>query len=106
MSDVNRYEGKPFLKFLEAYILWAIDELPEELSDQLVAMTPHLRRVYKCTGDWHSIVAQQMDFPDSLPALIREIWEKSKKTSKQEGWTLSPEAFSINFVNVNFPTED
>jgi hypothetical protein len=40
MSD--RYEGKPFLRLLECYVLWSVDELPASQAELLKEMTPRL----------------------------------------------------------------
>ena len=42
---MTRYAGKPFLRVLECYVLWAIGELTSEHEKLLVTMTPKLREV-------------------------------------------------------------
>ncbi len=80
MADA-RYEGRPFLRLLECYVLWTIGELSTDQSEQLVAMTPNLRETYGFEGDWQTIVAHQMDFPSELLSSLREMWERNLKVA-------------------------
>jgi hypothetical protein len=47
---MNRYEGKPFLRLLECYVLSAIDELTDEQCAALSALEPKLRELYGVQG--------------------------------------------------------
>ncbi len=40
MSD--RYEGKPFLRLLECYVLWSVDALSASQAKMLNEVTPKL----------------------------------------------------------------
>ena len=39
----ERYAGRPFLRLLDAYVLWAIGELDEESDARLLEITPDLQ---------------------------------------------------------------
>lgn len=102
MSD--RYEGKPFLRLVDSYVLDAIGALDDANQDWLKAMEPNLRHTYRMNGTWQEIVAEQMKFPDGLPATIREIWEKgSLKFRELSDEEPDPVQFTHEFVDKNFP---
>jgi hypothetical protein len=78
-----RYQGKPLLRLLECYVLKAIDELSPSNEEKLVAMQPKLSQVYEVDGAWDHIVATTMEFPDAMPALIRETWRANQDRHRQ-----------------------
>ena len=61
MSDI--YEGKPFLKLLDAYVLDAIGALDADSDAALTAQEPTFHALFGGTGDWRTIVVQRMQFP-------------------------------------------
>ena len=101
---MSRYDGKPFLRLLDCYVLKAIGSLDAQQNDALVAMEPKLSQVYGSTSGWDGIVAEQMDFPDTLPAEIARIWEAGKLKAADLGMTPDPNEFTAQFVDTNFPT--
>jgi hypothetical protein len=101
----DRYASKPFLRLLDAYVLLAIGELDQESSDRLTAMEPKLRQTFNADGSWVDLVAQQMDFPPTLPDTIRDIWIKGREPFlKAYGTDPDPAEFTRQFVDTNFPT--
>lgn len=58
MSD-DRYEGRPFLKFVDCYVLDAIGLLDATSEARLVAMEAKLQEICGGTGGWRDIVAEQ-----------------------------------------------
>ncbi|MGE0712682.1 MAG: hypothetical protein AB7N76_09130 [Planctomycetota bacterium] len=98
----DRYEGKPFLKLLESYVLRAIGELPDEQERALRAMEPKLQQVYGARGAWHELVASQMGFPDDLPATIRSIWDQGNARAAELGIPVDAVGFTRHFVDTNF----
>ena len=68
----SRYQGKPLLRLLECYVLWAIDELPGEYEALMGEMTPKLYAVYGLEGRWQDVLQQLMEMPPGMPALIQE----------------------------------
>jgi hypothetical protein len=97
----KRYDGKPFLKLLDSYVLWAIDELPPENAQALTEMTPKLRSTYDNGGDWQQIVCAVMKLPPNMPGLIRELWVKNTEIARKNGATLTPIEFAEMFVDCN-----
>ncbi len=100
---MERYDGKPFLRLLECYVLSAIGQLDERQHDALRLMEPKLHSVYGLGGTWQEVVRSQMGFPDSLPRKIYKIWEKNLATAHANRMTVDPNEFAITFVNQNFP---
>ena len=90
----SRYEGRPFLRLLECYVLWALSSLSESDRARLEAMTPKLRAPYKRLGTWQEIVAAKMDFPaDCAAAIVRNL-EDNKKRAAVQGVQLDPQQFA------------
>jgi hypothetical protein len=96
-----RYQGKPLLRILECYVLWAIDALPEDDAEALAAMTPKLSACYGGRGTWQQIMAKALDLPPELPDMIRGSWAKSLDRARAGGATLAPQAFAEHFVDRN-----
>ena len=99
---MSRYDGKPFLRLLDCYVLRAIGELDAQQEGALQSMEPKLANVYGRSGPWFEIVAQQMDFPDTLPEQIRNIWKSGKAKASQQGLAVDPNEFTRQFVDTNF----
>ena len=100
----NRYDGKPFLRLLDSYVLWSIGHLDATSAAGLERMEPKLQEVYGQGGTWQEIVARQMDFPDTLPATIEGIWNDGSAKAREQGWAVDPLEFTRQFVDTNFPT--
>lgn len=97
----SRYHGKPILRLLECYTLWAINELPEREATLLVEMTPKLRAIYHAQGDWQQVVAAAVELPREMPSLIRDLWAKNLEIARQTSVTLTPQQFAEMFVDEN-----
>lgn len=102
-QSFDRYEGKPFLRLLDSYVLDAIDQLAERQRDGLVLMEPKLQSVYKSAGNWQEIVRTQMNFPPSLPQAIRKMWDGYMSAARSQGLPALPHEFVVRFVDENFP---
>ncbi len=96
-----RYQGKPLLRLLECYVLWAIDELGAGEATALREMTPKLQGIYRVDGTWQDILASIMQMPPNLPTLIRTLWDKNSEIARKAGSTLTPQAFAEMFVDQN-----
>lgn len=102
MSD--RYDGKPFLRLLDSYVLSAIGQLDEANATWLVEAEPYFRATFGVEGTWQEIVGQRMRFPDGMDATILEVWEKgSHKFVEMTGNQPDPVQFTYEFVDKNFP---
>lgn len=101
MSD--RYTDKPFLRFVDAWVLKAIGYLDEATETYCKAMVPQLEQSFGVTGTWEQIVEQQMKFGPGLPAQILQIWADGKaRFAKGNGAAPDPVQFAMIFVDRNF----
>lgn len=100
---MSRYEGKPFLRLLECYVLAAIDELGDEQQATLRAMEPKLHEVYGVSGSWQEVIEAQMDFPATVADKIRAIWRANVEKFASAGIPINAEDFAQHFVDTNFP---
>src|SRR3546814_6760898 len=71
---IDRYTDKPFLRFIDAWVLKAIGHLDPATESYCQAMVPQLEQSFGVTGSWERIVEQQMKFGPELPAQILKIW--------------------------------
>jgi hypothetical protein len=101
MSANPRYDGKPLLRLLELYVLWAIGELSEVDEGRLVAMTPKLQSIYGVSGAWHDVLAAAVHMPKDMPASIQQIWAKNTAIANKKNANLSPQVFAEMFVDEN-----
>lgn len=97
----NRYEGKPFLKYVDSFILKAICELDPAMDAKLVAVTPKLQETLQCPGTWEEIVMAQLDFGPGVRDEIRALWETNQALAAQAGGVLTPMQFVTLFVADN-----
>ena len=102
MSD--RYEGKPFLRLLDSYVLDAIGYLDSDAQANLTRLEPKFHKAFNTPGDWRTIVATVMQFPEGMPGAIGEVWEKGRVRFVQEnGHEPDPMEFTRIFVDTKFP---
>ncbi|AHF89145.1 hypothetical protein OPIT5_01590 [Opitutaceae bacterium TAV5] len=101
MVTSNRYDGKPMLRLLECYVLWAIGKLESKEEYTLAQMEPKLRQVLNQEGDWREIIARAMSLPSNMPELIRANWAENLEIAKQHSATLTPQQFAEMFVDDN-----
>jgi hypothetical protein len=102
MTTVNpRYQGKPLLRLLECYVLWAIGQLPATEANTLKDMTPKLQSVYGVQGDWQQVIAAAVQLPLNMPEMIRNLWAKNTEIARKNQTTLTPQQFAEMFVDQN-----
>lgn len=100
----DRYEGKPFLRLLDCYVMDAIGHLDPEQDVQLTALEPKFREVFGGEGDWREIVEARMKFPDGYQGAVRQVWEKgTARFIEANGQNPDPAEFTRIFVDSNFP---
>lgn len=101
MSD--RYTDKPFLRFVDAWVLKAIGHLDDATAAYCKAMEPQLHKSFGTTGSWPQIVASQMKFGPDLPAQILKIWAEGRaRFEAGNGEAADPVQFAMIFVDRNF----
>ncbi|GAA4786862.1 hypothetical protein [Lysobacter hankyongensis] len=99
---MSRYDGKPFLRLLELYVLNSIGELSDLDANRLRELEPGLRETYGVSGSWVEIVGAVMEFKPSLPDKIRDLWFATIARSNARGDAPDPEQFACAFVDANF----
>lgn len=99
----DRYTDKPFLRFVDAYVLKAIGHLDEATDKYCTAMVPSLEQSFGVKGTWPQIVAKQMKFAPDLPAQILKIWAEGKaRFEAGQGEAADPVQFAMFYVDRNF----
>ncbi len=98
----SRYEGKPFLRLLECYVLDAIGELKQAEREKLALLEPELHKFYKVKGDWKSVVMQVMKFSPAVQDSIRSMWKRNGEIAIEQKLELQPEEFARMTVDNNF----
>lgn len=97
----DRYEGKPLLKIIEAFVFDAIGELTPAQQETMRKLTPKLQEVYKSSSSWQGIVIEVMHWDPSIGSAIRDMWERNQGIARANGVTLSPDEFVAMFVDTN-----
>lgn len=99
----DRYTDKPFLRFVDAYVLKAIGHLDAATDTYCTAMVPQLEQSFGLKGTWVQIVEQQMKFPPDLPAQILKIWADGQaRFAAGNGEAADPVQFAYIFVDRNY----
>jgi hypothetical protein len=100
----DRYDGKPFLRLLDSYVLDAIGYLDATTAAWLTEAEPHFRHEFGHTGSWREIVEQRMQFPERMRDAIRELWVKGNlRFDDPDGQRPHPVNFAHMFVDRSFP---
>ena len=97
----DRYAGKPFLRFVECFVLWSIGELKPKDQALLEQMTPKLRSTFAIEGTWQEIVEKHMGFSPSLPEALRGLWARNLERFQANRETPDPEHFARLVVDEN-----
>lgn len=100
-AEIDRYAGKPLLRLLELYVLWALGRLAQKDEVSLQAMAPKLTGLYGGDGSWQSALATVMHMPEHMPDLVREMWAKNQDIATANGVELLPQQFAEMFVDKN-----
>lgn len=95
----SRYNGKPFLRLIECFVLRSIGKLSIDQNATLTKMEPKLREIYKQSGSWYEIILNQMAFPTELPKQIFDVWNQELITATKNGDSLDPEKFAREYVD-------
>jgi hypothetical protein len=102
MSEEARYEGRPFLRLLDCYVLRAIGQLDEAQNAALQTIEPQLAGVYGKESRWFEVVAEQMDFPDGIEASINQVWQATLLKAEELNMEVNSAEFTRQFVDTNF----
>lgn len=100
---MSRYQDKPLLRFLDSYVLDAIDQLSDDQRRGLEELRPMLARSLGLKGTWQEIVSAAMEFPESMPESIRRIWGAYLDAARAAQNPVDPNEFVAEFIGANFP---
>lgn len=95
----DRYDGRPLLMVLEAYVLSAIGELPAEKS---AAMGRIVQRMWGGDADWMRTLRGELDLGDTLDDNLRRLWTRNQEIARESGAELLPEQFARGVCDQNF----
>jgi len=97
---MTRYDGKPFLRITELYVLRAINSLTPNDEATLLRLEPMLQDTFKLNDmRWYDIVELVLDLPPSFNLLIQDKWNGYKTYFGEN--TAIPEEFARQFVDSN-----
>ncbi len=102
----NRYEGKPFLLWVDSFILKAIDRLDPAMEAKLEKATPDLRKAFGGEGNWEDIVMAQLDYTSEVRGAIQALWAENQALAEEQGAVLTPMQFVEVFVSDNIMDPD
>jgi hypothetical protein len=95
LDDRDRYAGKPFLRLLDAFMLWSIGALDDATNAKLEAMTPKLQQAFGMkNGTWQVVVMKQMDFDEDYVEWLREKWGGQLEHDRTIGQEHDPRAWA------------
>ncbi len=100
-KQIDRYEGKPFLKLVDSFVLKSIGELDPSQKDLLQEMESNIQETYNSSGSWDEIVMAQLGFEADITDAILGLWTKNKAIAKENNVELSPMEFTEMFVANN-----
>ena len=98
----DRYDGRPFLRLLECYVLSAIGELSDDHEATLTEITPKLQATYELVEPWPRIVEHAMELSSGVPRALLQLWQQNLAISAASGEAIEPEAWARQVVDKNF----
>lgn len=106
IEGFNRYAGKPFLLWVDSFILKAIGHLDPVMEAKLEAATPKLRESFNATGSWEDIVMEQLEYTSGVRDSLRALWAENQALAAEAGGELLPMQFVEVFVAENIMDPD
>lgn len=103
MAINPRHVGKPLLRLVELYVLWAIGELSQKEEDTLNAMAPKLQRLYGGGGQWHEAIERAVLMAADTSQQIQGMWTRNLEIARANGLKLTPQEFAEMIADSNFP---
>ena len=71
----TRYAGEPLLRFLDSYVLNAIDLLDTDTRSHLEELAPKLCQILGTRpGTWQHSIEEALNLPDVAEDEIRKLW--------------------------------
>jgi len=100
---MERYRDKPFLRLIDCYVLKAIGHLDPVHEVGLAKMEAGIAKAFGRSGSWDAMVAQQLEWPDTFPSKICDLWKKYERWAYENGFEPDPDQFTVEFIERNFP---
>ena len=97
-QNFNRYAGKPFLAWVDSFILKAIGHLDPEMEAKLERATPDLRKAFSSEGSWEDIVMEQLDYTPEVRGAIQELWAENQALAYRVRYHQRQCYFTENFA--------
>jgi hypothetical protein len=87
----GRYDGRPFLRLLEGYVLDVVGELSPEREARV-------RAAAGGAADWRALVERELGLQDDVRDALRAMWERTRAS----GDAVDPLAWTRQVVDANF----
>ena len=94
-----RYDGKPLLRLIELWVLWAVGEIDDADQVRLKEMEPKLQKTWGHGGAWHNMIEATLHLPASLPEQLRGMWQRNLETARREGVPPPREMFAKSIAD-------
>ena len=95
----TRYTEEPLLRFLDSYVLDAINILDAGTRSELEALAPTLCQILGTRpGTWQHAVKETLSLPDVTEEGIRKLWISYSAEAQKESRDPDPIAFA-HFVS-------
>lgn len=95
----TRYQGRPLLIVLEAYVLHTVGALNPE---RYQAMQNIVQRVFGGGANWKQTIRNALRLPESLDDELRTSWQKDREGARAQGIVLHPAQFAELVVDKQF----
>lgn len=91
----NRYEDKPMLRLLDAYVLDRLGLLDESTAQELAAQGPVLSRALGVAATkWPAVVEQALELPSEFSEAVVAAWGQFREAQESQGVTPDPIEFT------------
>ena len=102
--QVDRYDGRPFLRLLDSYVLHVAGLLDDESLRRLKEMEPKLVQTYDHPPGltWDEAVEAEMQFGPTLAPAVRDLWNQTVQKAAASGAEPDPLVWAQQVVDKNF----
>ncbi|WP_405063222.1 hypothetical protein OG474_16740 [Kribbella sp. NBC_01505] len=84
----ERYDGRPFLKLVDSYVLSLIGELDPDTALSLEQLTPKLNETYGLSGaTWQEVVRSQLQLPPEVAGQVVAGWAAEPGAPDPVAWS-------------------
>lgn len=101
-----RYEGKPILRLLDAYVLDALGALDEKTARANEQMAPKIiSALHVEASSWQEAIERSMEMPPGSADELRARWEQYVHEALAAGVTPDVIAWTHKMVDVRFEND-